>query len=58
MFKDPKFWLNRLILLNGVHVDPSSWHLVIILISLVLVTIIFSFIYVLNQSLAWGQTRS
>ena len=41
MFKDPKFWLQRLILQNGVHVDHFSWHHVIILISLVFVRVIF-----------------
>ena len=45
MFKDPKFMLKRIILLNGVHVDNFSWHHVIILISLVLVCVIFSFIF-------------
>ena len=46
MFKDPKFWLQRLILQNGVHVDPFSWHHVIILISLVFVRVIFSVIFI------------
>ena len=42
MFKDPKFLLKRLIVLVGVHIDPSFWHHVIILISLVLTHVIFS----------------
>ena len=55
MFKDSKFWLQRIILLNDVHVDPSSWHHVIILISLVFVRVIFS-VFFCFESVSFLET--